>query len=257
MKVNEPQSNSTSLRVIVERPPRVFAIGDLHGCYEETKALIDYLKEHEALSAEDLCIFIGDYIDRGARSKEIIDLMLQVRAEWPRTVFIKGNHEDMLLDYLGYGGESGDVYLENGGFEFLKSYGLHPFTPRDDVIAALPPPHLEFLRGLELGVVLAEFVFVHAGINPTRGLDSQQSHDLMWIRGDFVHAEHTAGKTVVFGHTPFEDIFIHLPYKIGIDTGLVYGNRLSAVELVHGKLFQIERGESVVSTYNLRDRLGG
>ena len=111
-------------------------------------------------------------------------------------------------------------------------------------------------KGLELGVMLAEFVFVHAGINPRVPLEQQSSHDVMWIRGDFTHAPHSVGKTVVFGHTPFEDVLLHLPYKIGIDTGLVFGNRLSVVELVHGQLYQIEQGETKVKSFSLRDRLG-
>jgi serine/threonine protein phosphatase 1 len=72
-----------------------------------------------------------------------------------------------------------------------------------------------------------------------------------------VHAEHWTGKTVVFGHTPFEDIFLHLPFKIGIDTGCVFGNKLSAVELVNGRLFQVDRCGSEVKEYGLQERLGG
>ena len=93
---------------------------------------------------------------------------------------------------------------------------------------------------------------VHAGINPTRALEAQDPADLMWIRKDFIQAEHSAGKTVVFGHTAFNDIYLHLPYKIGIDTGIAYGNKLSVVELVHGNAFQIEVGETQVHERSLR-----
>lgn len=218
--------------------------------------MLQFLRAEHAAGPDDLFVFMGDYIDRGSKSRDVIELMLEVRRDWPKTVFLKGNHEDMLLDYLGFGGESGEVYLENGGAEFLKSYGLHPFATRADVVAAIPVDHIEFFKGLELGVMLAEFVFVHAGINPRVPLEQQSSHDVMWIRGDFTHAPHSVGKTVVFGHTPFEDVLLHLPYKIGIDTGLVFGNRLSVVELVHGQLYQIEQGETKVKSFSLRDRLG-
>lgn len=236
----------------------MFAVGDIHGCYEEIRLLLSHLREKHAAGPEDLFIFIGDYIDRGERSKDVISLMLDLKREWPKTVFIKGNHEDMLLDYLGLGGESGEVYLDNGGAECLKSYGIHNIFARpSEILAALPPEHVAFFQSLEIGVTLAEFVFVHAGIHPQRLMDAQVPGDLMWIRGDFVHAEHGAAKTVVFGHTPFEDVFLHLPYKIGIDTGCVFGNKLSVVELVNGRLFQVDRYGSEVKEYSLEERLGG
>jgi serine/threonine protein phosphatase 1 len=106
-----------------------------------------------------------------------------------------------------------------------------------------------------LGVSIGEFLFVHAGVNPERGLNDQRARDLMWIRGDFIPVEHKLGKTVVFGHTPFADVMLHMPFKIGIDTGLVYGNLLSAVELVEGTAFQVDRGGDQVTVSSLRDRL--
>ena len=257
MRAKRKNDTPVAIRVIQERPARVFAVGDIHGCFDEAKALLEHLKRERAAGPSDLFVFMGDYIDRGSQSKQVLDLLLEVQREWPHTVFLKGNHEDMLLDYLGFGGDSCDVYIENGGAEFLKSYGLHPFTPRADILAAIPEAHIRFLQGLELGVELAEFVFVHVGIRPNVSLAKQSIHDVMWIRGDFVHAEHSLGKTIVFGHTPFEDVFLHLPHKIGLDTGLIFGNKLSVVELVQGDVFQVERGESAVRSYNLRTRLGG
>jgi|688.fasta_scaffold01759_22 serine/threonine protein phosphatase 1 len=257
MTASSHSQSPALLRAIPERPARVFAVGDIHGCADELEAMLNFLKQEQSLGSEDLLVFLGDYIDRGPKSREVIEQALAIRKELPNTVFLKGNHEDMLLDYLGFGGESGDVYLENGGAEFLKSYGLHPFSTRADILAALPTEHIEFFRRLELGVLLAEFLFVHAGLHPGRSLDEQSSHDLMWIRGQFTHATHSVGKTVVFGHTPFEDVMLHLPYKIGVDTGLVFGNRLSVVELVHGQLFQLDHGENTVKTFSLRERLGG
>lgn len=257
MTASSHSKSPALLRVIPERPARVFAVGDIHGCADDLKVMLDFLRQEQSLGAQDLLVFLGDYIDRGPKSREVIEQVLAVQRELPKTVVLKGNHEDMLLDYLGFGGESGEVYLENGGAEFLKSYGLHPFATRADILAALPAEHVEFFKRLELGVLLAEFLFVHAGIHPSRALDEQSPHDLMWVRGDFTHATHSVGKTVVFGHTPFEDVMLHLPYKIGVDTGLVFGNRLSVVELVHGQLFQLDQGENKVKTFSLRERLGG
>ena len=145
------------------------------------------------------------------------------------------------------GGNSGEVYLVNGGTEFFKSYGIEPSGPLSEIAKSLPREHLQFFTSLELGVSIGEFLFVHAGINPARALNEQNSHDVMWIRGEFVPVEHKLGKTVVFGHTPFADVMLHMPYKIGIDTGLVYGNTLSAVELVEGTVFQVDRGGDQVT----------
>jgi serine/threonine protein phosphatase 1 len=78
----------------------------------------------------------------------------------------------------------------------------------------------------------------------------------MWIRSEFTTHEHSLGRTVVFGHTPFEDVLLHMPFKIGIDTGAVYGNKLSCVELVDGLLYQVEAGERDIRVHSLTERLG-
>ncbi|MEY4669651.1 MAG: hypothetical protein RL518_2350 [Pseudomonadota bacterium] len=238
-----------------DRSPRVFAFGDIHGCNDELKTLLHSLRSQHQTTKADQFIFIGDFIDRGPDSKGVIDTLLGWKAEYPKTVFLKGNHEDMLLGFLGMGGSSGDVYLMNGGNEFFKSYGIEPTGPLSEVAKSLPPEHLRFLTSLETGVSIGEFLFVHAGIHPGRELNDQKTHDLMWIRGEFIPVEHKMGKTVVFGHTPFADVMLHMPFKIGIDTGLVYGNLLSCVELVEGTVFQVERGGAHVTVSSLRDRL--
>jgi len=243
------------IRRIDERPPRAFAVGDIHGCHAELSALLNFLKSEQGASPEDHFIFIGDYIDRGPQSREVIETLLQFKAAFPKTSFLRGNHEDMLMGFLGLGGQGGEFYLSNGGAEFFKSYGIEPHGPVSRLRENLPTEHLDFFKSLELGVSLGEFLFVHAGINPNLGIDEQRVRDLMWVRAEFVRNPHNLGKTVVFGHTPFDDVLLDLPYKIGIDTGVVYGNRLSAVELVHGSLFQVERGDTEVRVSSLRDRL--
>jgi len=244
------------IRAIKERPERLFVVGDIHGCLAELGALLNVIKVEQKLSQNDLLIFIGDYIDRGPESKGVIDLMLSIKAEFPKTVFLKGNHEDMLLDYLGLGGRGSDVYMHNGGLALFRSYGVPAYDDRTKVVGQLPSEHIEFLKGLELGVSVAEFLFVHAGLDPLKPMDGQSEEDLLWIRQAFTENVHPFGKTVVFGHTPYEDIFIHLPFKLGIDTGLVYGNKLSCLELVEGVLFQIESGERTVKTTSLEHYIG-
>lgn len=258
MKVSEPddtRKRTPLIRVISERPRRLYVVGDIHGNIQELSLLLEHLTSKHNLGAEDLLVFIGDYIDRGPASRQVVDRMLEIQRSWPRTVFLKGNHEEMLLSFLGLGGGNGQFYLPNGGASFFASYGVEPSGPLTDLIAKLPVAHLEFIRNLELGVSLAEFIFVHAGVNPAKSLEQQESNDLLWIRKEFIVAPHDFGKTVVFGHTAFNDVYLDMPYKIGIDTGVAYGNKLSIVELVNGDLYQVGVGDATVQERSLRDLL--
>ena len=254
-KSSEAGSGCPMIRLIEARPRRLFAFGDIHGCAQELEVLIEYLIAARKVDGEDLLIFIGDYIDRGPDSRRVVDYLLEVRRMWPNTVFLRGNHEEMLLDYLALGGSGGEFYLKNGGIDFFASYGISPVGPLSEIRSAIPVEHLEFFQNLEFGVSLAEFMFVHAGISPNKPLIQQSREDLLWIREEFIKSPHQLGKTVVFGHTAFNQVLVDLPYKIGIDTGAVYGNRLSAVELVNGGLFQVEVGDRSVKELSLKNLL--
>jgi serine/threonine protein phosphatase 1 len=174
----------------------------------------------------------------------VIDRLLQLEKEGPRCIFLRGNHEDMFLDFLGLGGHAGDSFLYNGGGATLQSYGLHSLTPEAPTF--LPPGHLDFFRRLRPYFREGDFLFVHAGIRPGLSLEEQCEEDLFWIRDEFIAYRHDLGCTVVFGHTPRREVLVHLPYKIGLDTGLVYGNKLSCLEVDTQTLFQVRRGESRV-----------
>jgi serine/threonine protein phosphatase 1 len=226
-------------------PARTFVIGDLHGCADE----LDRLLEGLAPTSADTVVFLGDYIDRGPSSKGVIDRVLRLRREGPRCVFLKGNHEDMFLAYLGYPGRYGEAFLYNGGEATLGSYGLEGESGRA-VAAHLPADHLEFLLGLQLRFEHGRFLCVHAGLAPTRPLDQQREEDILWIRDEFIWHPHPFGCTVVFGHTPHHDVFLDLPYKIGLDTGLVYSGKLSCLELEERQLYQIGRGHQQVVAHS-------
>lgn len=256
MKSNSDTSDELAvIRRIDARPARLFAFGDIHGCNAELNLMLEHLASEHSASADDHYIFMGDYIDRGPDSKGVIDTLINWSHSYPNSVFLRGNHEDMLLDFIGMGGSAGSVYLGNGGAEFFKSYGINPDGPLAEVAKSLPREHLKFFTSLEHGVTLGEFLFVHAGIDPALTLDQQKAHNIMWIRAQFIPRHHDLQKTVVFGHTPFADVYVHMPYKIGIDTGLVYGNMLSVVELVDGTVFQLDAGGDKVKVSSMRDRL--
>jgi serine/threonine protein phosphatase 1 len=217
---------------------RTFVIGDIHGCVDE----LDRLLEAIAPAAGETVVFLGDYIDRGPASKAVIDRLLRLRGEGPRCVFLKGNHEDMFLGFLGERGTYGEAFLNNGGGPTLHSYGLAGGWGQVRG-ADLPPEHLEFLRSLQLRSAHGAFLCVHAGLDPARPLEAQRDEDLLWIRDEFIRQPHPFPYTVCFGHTPRREVLVDLPFKIGLDTGLVYWNKLSCLELSEQQLFQLRRGE--------------
>ncbi len=227
------------------RNGRLLAVGDIHGCDDELGALLGAVDPLPS----DTIVFLGDYVDRGPGSRAVIDRLLALRAERGcRTVFLRGNHEDMMLGYLGEDGSHGDAFLFNGGRATFASYGMRPDASREEALEALPAAHFEFLRGLEISFLVEPFLFVHAGIAPLRPLAEQRRHDLLWIRDEFIRNRHRLPQTIVFGHTPQREVFWHLPYKIGLDTGCVYGNRLSCLDFTSRVLTQVEQRSCRVET---------
>ena len=218
-----------------------FVIGDIHGCPDELRYLIEDLP----LETGDRLIFLGDYVDRGPDSKGVVSYLLELQKNSTYDfIFLKGNHEDMFLSYLGLPGQYGDMFLVNGGKVTLESYGL-PTTNSSagELLARIPPPHLDFYKNLRNYYIAAPFLCVHAGIDPLKPLEDQTEADMFWIRNKFIYRSHMLPYIVLFGHTPQNDVFYDLPYKIGLDTGLVYGNKLTCLETQEKMLYQINRGK--------------
>ncbi len=231
---------------------RIFVIGDIHGCPLELELLLTHLEQVEKRNADDLIIFIGDYIDRGPDSNAVVERLIQLATAVPETIFLRGNHEEMLLGFLGLT-RTVAPYLENGGAITFASYGNANAANKEDALSILPEAHLNFVKATERMLIVDNFLFVHAGINPLRSLEDQDDEDVYWIRDVFIQNIHRLEKMVIFGHTPFEDVLFHMPYKIGIDTGLVYGNALSCLELTEGIVLQVRAGSSSVSKRTFKD----
>jgi len=222
---------------------RLYAVGDIHGCAAELEALLAALP----LARGDTLAFVGDYLDRGPAVRAVIDLLLDLRTrDGLTTVFLRGNHEDMCLAYLGRAGQWGDSWMMNGAAATLRSYGVPLGTGGPLAAERFPESHLAFLEGLLPWFTADRFLLVHAGIRPGRPLERQSTEDLFWIREEFIQRPHDLPHTVVFGHTPRREILLDLPYKIGIDTGCVYGGRLTAIDLSEGVVYQVARGERQV-----------
>lgn len=230
---------------------RIFVIGDIHGCASECEVMLKNLEVEHGLSEKDVVIFLGDYIDRGTDSKALVSLAVDFKIRFPKTRFLRGNHEDMLMDFLGFGGHLGQAFLYNGGLETIQSYGISVFSPPTEMANTMPPEHFKFFCELESIIKVDDFVCVHAGLNPLRDLTAQNDNDVFWIRDDFLNNIHSFRKTIVFGHTPHREIFFHNPFKIGLDTGLVFGNKLTCLELKTGLVLQVLRNSNKVETSKL------
>jgi serine/threonine protein phosphatase 1 len=225
---------------------RLFAIGDIHGCPDELRAILKAI----APVRGDTIVFVGDYVDRGPSARDVVEMALDLEKGPAECVFLKGNHEDMMMSYLGRPGNYGESFLFNGGIATLDSYGLRE-DDLENAAERLPDTHMDFMSRLSVSYLRPPYLFVHAGIQPTRQLEEQQTEDMLWIRQEFIFNPHRIDATVVFGHTPMRGVMIDLPYKLGIDTGLVYGGKLTCVEFNEGVLYQIQRGYKTVKTRSI------
>jgi serine/threonine protein phosphatase 1 len=218
---------------------RIYAVGDVHGCLDQLIRLHDAISEDVSARpvTDAVLLHVGDYIDRGPDSAQVI---ARLRGPSPvpgaRMVNLKGNHEDMLLTGLDAETDAGALnWLENGGRETLASWSIRHKTPRTEWIRRIPPQDLDFLRALPLTYREGGYLFVHAGIRPAIPLENQEPHDLMWIREPFLSFKGDLGVVVVHGHTPRPTVAIR-SNRIGIDTGAVYGGRLTCAVLESDRL---------------------
>jgi len=209
-----------------ESQGRLLAIGDIHGCRDHLQGLLERVAPSEA----DRLVLLGDYVDRGADSPGVIDDLLALQRQLPKTVFLKGNHELMLLEYLD--GEIDLEYLLNGGSATLQQYERLG-TPQ------LPQSHRDFLHQLQLFWQQENFLFVHAGLKPGVAIADQDENDLLWIRQEYLaHPDPCEwGVVVVHGHTPQQQITL-TPCRIGLDTGAVYGRQLSCCDVFTRQTWQ-------------------
>lgn len=219
---------------------RVYAVGDIHGCLEQLKALQERILQDAAKSRAErkVVVYLGDYVDRGPESRGVIDHLIEQPLEGFKSVHLMGNHEQFMLDFL----RDSDVmriWLLNGGDETLRSFDVNPFTGGPDGLQnalrdALTAKEQKFLRGLRLSHTEGSYHFVHAGVKPGVALDAQDPHDLLWIRDEFLSSKEDFGKIIVHGHSPRSKPE-QPANRINIDTGAVYGGPLTAVALEAGK----------------------
>ncbi len=215
---------------------RIYAIGDIHGCADLLASLMLAI-DADAAGVRLRLIFLGDYVDRGPDSKGVIDRLLTIKAERPDCVFLKGNHEQAMLDFLAEP-ERNEEWLHWGGDKTLESYGVaniwakHPETLARELGTRMSPAHRAFFAGLELWRVFGDYAFVHAGFRPGVALADQKPEDCLWIRAAFhnADADKRPREVVVHGHHPVRRP-LDAGWRIDIDTGAVWSDALTAVVL--------------------------
>jgi len=183
-------------------------------------------------------VYLGDFIDRGAQSKQVLDRLIEQPLPGFDAIHLLGNHEQTMLDFLTHP-QAAASWLTYGGQVCLLSYGVglgrvqmmrQIDVLRDELETRLPPSHLEFLSSCRLMHTEGSYCFVHAGIRPGVPLDEQVPQDLLWIREEFTRSTADHGCIVVHGHSISEEVEIQ-PNRIGIDTGAFYSGLLTALVL--------------------------
>lgn len=210
--------------------PRTFALGDVHGCDVALQTLLDRVE----LRPDDTVIVLGDVIDRGPRSKEVIDILLDL-AERCQLISLMGNHEEMMLEALAHQRPIRD-WLDLGGSETLLSYG--------GIIDDIPDRHRAYLASMLDYWETETDIFVHASLHPEQPMSEQRTDRLRWktLRG--IELPHCSDKRVICGHTPQPGEPLVFDGWICIDTGVHQGGWLTLLETHNNIAFQAnQRGE--------------
>ncbi|WP_018700077.1 metallophosphoesterase family protein [Amorphus coralli] len=218
---------------------RIYAIGDVHGRADLLEAMLAEIdRDLVRHPCDDVVeIYVGDYVDRGPASKAVLDILQDDARHDGERICLKGNHEDMLLDFLE-DPELLILWMQNGGQQTLASYGITPPAEvgqksmaeiRSELRSALGR-HFNFLSNLPLTHVEGDYLFVHAGIRPGVALKQQDPEDLMWIREPFLSFPGPLPHCVVHGHTPVDAPEVR-PFRIDIDTGAAVTGTLTCLVL--------------------------
>jgi len=217
---------------------RLFAISDIHGCFRPFYEMVVNIIE---LKKSDTLILLGDYIDRGEQSKEVIDFIIDLQKAGFDIRALIGNHELMLIDSW-YDPYDMPLWSMNGGLLTLQSFGLEDIREIDS-------HYLDFINSLGYYLILGNVIFVHAGFNdlaPDPFLDKQS---MIWECSPLYKNPLLSGKTIVHGHRPKTVEYVNMLLRekspvIPIDTGCVYNKDtgyglLSALEINSMTLFSV------------------
>lgn len=235
---------------------RAYVIGDVHGRLDLLKNLLAQV--HAEIDREPpgkcLLVFLGDLIDRGPNSAQVIERLRTYSRRGIEPVFLLGNHEEVLLRILGGDLELITNWLSFGGSECLLSYGVNPDevarASEEEALAivqgAVPREHVQFLESFADRYRFGDYLFVHAGIRPGIELDLQSDADLRWIREPFLKDRSDHGFVVVHGHTISSSVEVR-PNRIGIDTGAYRTDILTALGIEGSDRWLLDTGSMAAS----------
>ena len=229
----------------MEQADTVYVVGDIHGCHKELIHLQNKIeKDAKKRSGAKLLIYLGDYVDRGPAVMDCIQSLIDFRPHDFSIIYLLGNHEQMLLDFLAEKKSSLYIWLGNGGLETLRSYGnkmdgyidetmelQYDERIRDNFLRLLPSSHKDFFHQLQLSYEWENYFFVHAGIDPDTPLHKQKKDTLLWTRDPkFLDSKKQFEKIIVHGHTPGNSI-IRKNNRICLDTGVFFSGKLSCIKI--------------------------
>ena len=192
----------------------IYAIGDIHGRADLLALLLARIAADAARARTQSggpSFFSATISIAGMTARRVVDMLLGELPQGFDAHFLKGNHEEIMLDFLDDPSYLGQ-WLANGADATFRSYGMDvaelirkgatPEVWRRAFLASLPEGHRDFFETLELAVSFGDYLFVHAGVRPGVPLEAQDPHDMVWIRGPFLQSNEDFGKIVVHGHTP-------------------------------------------------------
>ena len=215
-----------------DKEMRLYAIGDIHGRLDLLDRMIEAIhRDASEHKGETLTVTLGDYVDRGPKSREVIDRL--IANPFPGCyVALKGNHEALMLAFLD-DPQRGAHWQRLGGLDTLRSFGIREKDferAAAKLRAALMPAQMDFLRSLKTSLAVGGYFFAHAGVRPGVALEAQSEQDLLWIRGEFLDSEADFGKIVVHGHTPVVEPQVRAN-RINVDTGAFTTGKLTCLVL--------------------------
>lgn len=241
----------------------LFAIGDIHGRIDLLEPLLDVIGDEAAQRPRTIVVGLGDYVDRGQDSRAVVDRLLDLAARpGIETCFLRGNHDQILLDFLA-DHSLGPYWRQVGGGETLFSYGVEPpatrkhmeewRAAREAFAANMPERHLAFFQNLIFSFTWGDYFFAHAGAQPGIPLEEQSQRDLMWIRDPFLDDKGRFDRIVVHGHTPAEEVHAD-DRRIGLDTGAYMTGVLTVCRFEGEERRLIQAVENAHGAPNIRNR---
>lgn len=230
---------------------RVYAIGDIHGRLDLLDQALRLIEADDRARGETRTqlILLGDLIDRGPQSAQVVARALELRNASPQSRFLLGNHEEVFLKALHGDQKALSFFIKIGGRETILSYGIsesdYQAADYPELLAllqaAVPDEHRVFLESFEDLIEIGDYAFVHAGVRPGQPLAAQRPSDLRWIRHEFIEHAAPFSRIIVHGHTITPEVEIR-PNRIGIDTGAYASGVLTAMGFEGSERWLIQTG---------------